>query len=292
MRKAELTTEQAKRVLLGHGIIVKHHALGHGTGLKLTDTQRERFDNNLKRGAGFQLRFDEEQREHHQLHGKGVFTLLRQAKDIATRFISGPRTHASPTLRKQLASNDTIVSMKVARTPLNQIAQMVATVVSDGNYDRALKDNQRRDAFHVSLILTLENGQEKRLEKNHIVQLSDYRPQGKEEMMYVPMPQRLTVKQMLDKAEKIDGKSLWVYSATQANCGDFVASVLHAIGIHSRLIDEFIAQDKQAYFKSLGLASKAAITLLPDLAARLDHAVNGTGIRRGLKNEPRASRGR
>jgi len=226
------------------------------------------------------LQFDEEQRARHQLRGKGVFTLLRQATDAAARFISGPRTQASPTLRKQLASNDTIVSMKVARTPLNQIAQMAATVVSDGNYDRALKDNQRKDAFHVSLILTLENGREMRLEKNHIVQLSDYRPQGKEERMQVPRIQRLTVKEMLDKAERISGKSLWVYSATQANCGDLVASVLHAIGIHSRVIDDFIAQDKQAYFKSLGLVSKAALLVLPDVAGRLDHAINGTGIRR------------
>jgi hypothetical protein len=144
----------------------------------------------------------------------------------------GPRHHAPPQIRKFLEQNkgQQIVSMEVGKVPINSYLARALNFITRGQFEEKRRQLGYNDINHAYVILTLGNGQQYRLEKNHVVEISKYKPNS-DQKFRVHLENFLPVDTFLENAEKYQRNqdsrgNFWTYDATNNNCQYFVKDIL------------------------------------------------------------------
>lgn len=209
------------------------------------------------------------------LDGDGVFSSIKN-------FFSGPRKQAPPKVRNFLSehSNDHIVKAYVSRTPLKAPLAAAANYLTKGKYEKKRKEAGYDDFYHTSLIFELANGKKFRLEKNAVVEISDFKPKN-EQVLPLNLSKPISVVEMVKNAESYQQKddkrpNFWTYDAQNNNCQYFVDDIIKGNPDiqHPEKVEKFTLQPEG---KEAIEDAKGAVKFVTDLAARADHAIHGTG---------------
>jgi hypothetical protein len=203
-----------------------------------------------------------------------------EEKQTYTNALLNGRNNYAPKDRALLSKigNEIITGFTIGRTAL------IGAIKTIGEYvinDKINYDNY----YHLFLIISLNNGQLLRVEKNHIIELSliSSFPNAELQMIYY-IPSGLTVDELLNNTKNYMGGKYFLYQAFGNNCQDFVLSVLRANNININKHDiDFIKQDVKNSLKNNTFLRKASNTGT-DLARVADVALYGAGIKIKNKN--------
>ena len=204
-----------------------------------------------------------------------VSTEPTEDKQSYTNALLNGRNNYAPKDRALLSKigNEIITGFTIGRTAL------ISAIKTAGEYiigDKIPYDNY----YHLFLILSLNNGQLLRLEKNHIIELSliSSFPNADLQMIYY-IPSGLTVNELLNNTQNYMGNKYFLYQSFGNNCQDFVLSVLRANNININKHDtDFIKQDVKGSLKNNTFLRKASNSLT-DLARVADVAYHGAGMK-------------
>ena len=205
--------------------------------------------------------------------------LLQRAIDFT---FSGPRSFAARPFRKFLEEkgNKQIAEIQIFRTPIYGVIDKVLNVISFG-YWYAVKDQLNYDnLFHLYMVVTLADGTQWRLEKNHIVEAK--REHNKHGGLNIPITHHApTVNELILNGEALQGKeAFWQYNAKNANCQVFVFTLLKGSNLDTREAEEFILQDTETAVGSLPQVTQRIINKVTDTAAQADILLHGRAIKR------------
>jgi hypothetical protein len=207
--------------------------------------------------------------------------------DPIKRFINGQRDHAPPSVRNKLKEigGDRIIWLQAARIPLPEAIAALGNYLSHGELDRERERQGYESIYHLSLIITLENELSYRLEKAHTISLTNYKPIYGEELIDIPMnsKKKLTLRTMIANGESYEGlEAFYKYRPFDTNCQNFVDAIIKSNDQtldSTKEIDTFVRQDSQKFKEALGPTGTKIAENATDLAARVDRAVHGDGIR-------------
>jgi hypothetical protein len=206
-------------------------------------------------------------------YGFGFFDLFR-----------GPRHHAPPQIRKFLEKHKgrNIVSMEVAKVPLNSYLSRALNFVTLGEFEKKRRELGYNDINHAYTILTLDNGEQYRLEKNAVVEISKYKPNS-DQKFRVHLENFLPVDTFLENAEKFQRTqdkrpNFWTYDATNNNCQYFVNDLLE--GNKKDIVNVPEAEEFSFQPKAGETISNRQVLgkILTDTAATLDRYLYGSGL--------------
>ena len=143
-------------------------------------------------------------------------------------------------------NDDTVDSITIGRTPVQQPIQAILKTVSTVPYD---------DLFHLFMIFNTAQGHKIVFEKNARINLSTSLPKIDESMLITNVP-HYTIKEYVAKTKQFMGDKFIPYDPDKNNCQDFVSGVLKANGISEGL--DFVKQDTSMIFEKKGWLSKTA----------------------------------
>lgn len=165
-----------------------------------------------------------------------------------------------------------IKSIVVARDPVQSLVQKALNFITLGKWNEMKKKLKYDDVYHLYMILTLENGKRLRLEKNQVVQMSDYSGTPKSSIV-VPVNKDVSLNEFIKKGiDKMGIKNFVRYSADELNCQNFVNSLLTANGLNSPEITKFVVQDVE---KLLTPLAKDVGQVVTDIAGTVTNLTGG-----------------
>lgn len=167
-----------------------------------------------------------------------------------------------------------ITSLKVGRTPISKVLDLVVDVISAGEYAKVKKKLGYDKMYHLYVIVNDKFV----LEKNELFNVKTYSPGKNEEVVFIPLNQDLTIGEFIRKASEGDEENFFRnYSAFGANCQMMVIRLLSKNGLLSENAKAFIKQDVETILKETGETSKKAghITNIGSLVNRLLQLASG-----------------
>jgi len=280
--KVSITGKQLAKLLKGEGVNLKYFQIINGTTtIDLDYTQCQRLTTSLRRQRGFYLRLSASEIEQHQLHGDGIFDALRTG---VSRFLAGPSDHESPAVRNILKSDpSSVVQAWLFRTPLNLIIKFILLYLSDSKFDDKRKELNANDVYHTGFIFTLANGKTFRVEKNAVVEVTPYHPQGKEEVMQIGLARHIPMEEWIHNAQSKHGADPFQYTPGMNNCSKFCEQMLGANPISSTSLGSaltFVHQESEQLFTTLSQAGQTLGNAGTNIAGRIDRVIQGEGVRR------------
>lgn len=175
-----------------------------------------------------------------------------------------------------------IESIVIQRVPIESALRGALDVISLGGFSKATKKLGYDDVFHLSMIVGLE-GLKKPVvvEKNEVINISYKIPPLKEggERLTVPVTKSLTLDQMLEATQSVQGSNFFLYHPANRNCQMFIRDLLKNSGLLTADAEAFIMQDAKEIFKRLPSWSEAIAKGVTDLGAQWDRIFYGKGAR-------------
>ena len=194
-------------------------------------------------------------------------------KEDLEQFIKGPREYAPPEVRENLKiyGNNKILYMYIIRTPINSILKTIVDIFANKTYDTL---------YHLYMIVKLDNNKFYIIEKNEVVVFREVKGIDiNEETEYRELKidyLNITVNSMFMKSEGAIGKNrFWVYSATKANCQDFIYNLLVNSEIGNKDIYNFVKQDTENIVNNT-IAN--FFDFITNTASRLDILIYGSAL--------------
>ena len=187
--------------------------------------------------------------EFKHLSGGGLFSdFFRHPIDtIKHVFSQASKLNNESTKTLEEFGNRPIVLMQIARTPLNQIIPTALNVVSFGQYNK-VKDKLGYDKlYHLSLLLTLNDGVKVIVEKNEVIKLSTNLSSLNNQTVYMNvdlMGKQLTLNDLIERTKALMGDvNFYEYDGFTNNCQIFIDQILNAAGLNKPQYHEFLFQD-------------------------------------------------
>jgi hypothetical protein len=186
--------------------------------------------------------------------------------------------------------NDSIVSIQVARTPLQGAITKFANWASDGKFDEKLKELGYDNAFHLFMKIKLSSGQTLILEKNERINLDESSPTFSPDTKFinVPIQKPIPLEEFMEKTRQMLGDhDFFQYSVSNNNCQKFIKSLLQANGLLTDPIENFIMQDAKELFSALPGWASAVAQFVTDTAGKASELISGQGRK---KKKPKAKK--
>ena len=193
------------------------------------------------------------------------------------------RVGAPPAIRKLLKEqgDKLITFLNVNRRPISSYANKFINLITNGQFDENKKNLNYDDVFHLALGFKLENGIDGAVDKSLKVGISGYPTEGETER--VPLRKKITLNQLFNNGEKMQGETFWHYHPITANCQKFVSSLLSGSGLMTPDLNKFINQDAETLLKNLSPMKETLIDKGIKIAENIEVALNGKGVKN--KNE-------
>ena len=173
----------------------------------------------------------------------------------------------------------TISSITIDRTPVPSLLTGALNAVSMGQFQKKLDKEPYDKVYHLRADLTFSDGSRLAIEKNEVINMYE-RPKRlpkSEQIQVSGIPSGLTLNNLLDGAEKIQGGKYFKYSAYDNNCQDFIMAVLKGSNLGNEEVYKFVKQDSKALFKNDSFTRKFANTVT-DLGAKVNEITTGAGL--------------
>lgn len=200
--------------------------------------------------------------------------------DLAKTVIFGRTNYPKDQLRliDQFGQN-TIVSIRIGRTPLPNTIYTALNVLSFGQFKKLLNRSPYDDLYHLFSLITLSSGQVVLLEKNQAINMriiSNYNPKGTE-WIDVPITHPdIQFKTLLDNTQNALGKDYFIYNSISNNCQRFILTMLQSNGLLTPELQLFIYQDVKTLFQKLKYLQPVVDTIT-DLGTKIDIISKGSG---------------
>lgn len=229
---------------------------------------------------------------------KKPYQITKKAKGLLLKrlssFLQGPREVAPPAVRKWLEQNKgkKIIHARVGTQPIAAPLPTVLNKLTGGDFEKVRREAGYNDINHSYLILTLDDGQEYVLEKNHVVEVSKYhKPRKDEKSLDVELDKPLQINEFLHNAEQFQQKdnaprgNFWQYDPTNNNCQYFVDDIVkgNAKDIdNTKALNQFSFQEEAPNtIRKIPKIAKA----VTDIAATADRLIHGEGMKRKRKRK-------
>ncbi len=208
-------------------------------------------------------------KNNQKLEGKGIVSNVK--KYIHTALTSRPGV--IDRLIKQYGDKK-ILQVTILRKPVERGIQKLLNLITMGGFNKAKKEMNYDEVYHLFVNMHLENGQIVGVEKNQRVNvnLSGFPTSGIDPSNILKINCNVLLKEMFEKAEQ-SGESFYRYNAVTANCQRFISVLMQAGGITGT--DNFVMQDATQLIKNSGLRRVAGV--ITDAAALGERAVKGHG---------------
>ena len=168
--------------------------------------------------------------------------------------------------------NNKVISAQIRREPIFAIIDKVINLISGGKFDEAKKEQGYDKMFHLSLILTLDNGVRLLTEKNErINMITSWKDTDKIEYLNVgSILNQPTLEQFFNNTEKAIGDHrFFTYNAFDQNCQRFIADLLQSNNSLSDNSKNFILQDAQSIVKKMPFFVSKISQFATDTAGRV-----------------------
>lgn len=186
-----------------------------------------------------------------------------------------------------------IYGLRISRAPVQSMVTRFLNGISFGQFGALQRKYGYDKFFHLSLIADVPIGAANEpgrfgqaivkplvLEKNEVLRVSQsVKHEPDAEILPIQVPQGLTLRQLLDNARRLQGdERFFRYDAFQANCQDFVMSILKANGLNTPALERFVKQDISELTRDLNPVTKAVAKNLTDLGHTVDVVIHGQGL--------------
>ena len=156
--------------------------------------------------------------------------------------------------------NDKILTLKIARTPLNKMLSGILNVMTLNKWNELQKKYGFDNLFHLSLIAN-----DVIIEKNETVTIEEVKHSSslKSNTEYHNVPlngKNITIKELVDNGQKMMGDKWFSYESFSNNCQSFVSSILRANGLETPEIRKFLYQDLTDFNEDL---NKSGFSFVP-----------------------------
>jgi hypothetical protein len=228
---------------------------------------------------------------HSILLGNGLLDHATGAYRALTEGVrKGATKRFNDFLLDPVGGQQAIVHLAVVRKPVLRGVQWALNLLSLGGFERVKRYLKYDDVYHNLLIVTLGNGRQVLLEKNHVVEFRTPTPADLQQRQgNIPIPPGITIASLVAKASAADPRAFWQYDARDNNCQRFTIQMAAATGLgvsDPYAISLLQQQDAEALVASLG-ALQHIPKRVTDLAGTLDRVRYGDGafiaINRRLK---------
>jgi len=212
-----------------------------------------------------------------------VHRYLTNPRQIATRIIYGRYDDYPPSVKDILNQygSQAVQSMILRRKVLSSIYTNIMSVWTKGETERRIKEMPKDSLYHISMIVTMANGQKILIEKNAAINMQLNPESGGEIQTQVcPMvPGAFTLGNMMDNARKSVGDAKFFgYSAKDNNCGNFIQYILKSNNIYTEAEHAFIDQDTKTVLAGFPSLRKVMNTIT-DIGARLGVLEEGGALK-------------
>ena len=199
-------------------------------------------------------------------------TLSESMKQFSEAMLRGSNNYTTQVidLIKKYGDNP-IMKMEIKRSPVRKMVVKALDVLSLGKFE---KENPYDTLWHLYILLTLDDGNILRLEKNSVLSLKlNAKDDEHTESMAVEYPKDrlITLNTILEKTRQYMGKKYFLYNAKGNNCQDFLRSVL--------VSNDLGTPDEIAFIKQ---STRDIFNKSPDYLRRF--ALFTTNTRAGLEN--------
>lgn len=209
--------------------------------------------------------------------------------DLAKTIIFGRTTYPKDQLRliEKLGQN-TIVSIRIGRTPLPNTIYTALNVLSFGQFQKLLNRSPYDDLYHLFSLVGLSSGTTLILQKNQAIDMRvispSYNPKGTE-WIDVPIAHPdITFKTLLDNTQRALGKDYFIYNSISSNCQRFILTMLQSNGLLTEQLQTFIYQDVKTLFNKLKYLQPVVDTLT-DLGTKIDILQKGSGRKKKIDDK-------
>jgi hypothetical protein len=230
--------------------------------------------------------------------GKGIFTMENLTKAFSgfnpLRLVQGA-FHAStygrgdryaPYVREIIKKygEKKINKIQISRAPIMKSISSLLNILTKGVLKQRMDKFGYDDLFHLKLLVYLEDGTKIGIEKNEKINMTvNEKPKDGEEYKDVyPFKQDITLNDLLEGAENIQGEKYHQYSGHSNNCQDFVMALLKGSNIGDDDDYRFVKQDVASLFEEYDFVKKIQ-DFTTDVAGKLSEIVYGSGI---VKRKP------
>lgn len=213
----------------------------------------------------------------HTTLGAGLIDTIKNVANRVKGFFIG-RNDFSPNVRNLLSlyGNNTVKHITVARTPVSKIAQILVDFLSLGTVGMKKKELNYDDIYHLFMVVTLDNGQRLRIEKNEEIGITD-NYMARDNGMNVNITHTVTFSDLLNKPLQAIGDSFYRYNARTNNCQLFVTNVLKNNNLFTSALGGYINQNAEELLSKSPDISKKVLDLATELRARSSILINGYG---------------
>jgi len=168
--------------------------------------------------------------------------------------------------------NNKVISAQIRREPIFAIIDKVINLISGGKFDEAKREQGYDKMFHLSLIITLDNGQKLLIEKNErINMITSWKDTDKVEYFNVgTIFSQPTLEKFFENTQKAVGDHrFFTYNAFDQNCQRFIADLLQSNNALSNDAKNFILQDAQSIVKKMPFFVSKIAQFATDTAGRV-----------------------
>lgn len=176
--------------------------------------------------------------------------------------------------------NDTVVDIKIGRTPLPTLLTSSLNILTLGAFQKILQQSSYDKLYHLFCIVLLDSGVQILVEKNqgiNIKTVGKYDPKHTEYVQSTYIPSGLTFKELLDNGQRVLGNKYFPYDATKSNCQDYIIGLLKGSSILNSKLQSFVKQDVASLFKDYQNTLKV-VKGITDIGSAVDTIQKG-GIR-------------
>lgn len=182
-----------------------------------------------------------------------------------------------PLVRKwlEMHGREQITSIQVKRKPVQKAVQTFTNLLSFGQLNKAIKDLNYDDIFHLSLVI---NGKYE-IDKKDVITEQNYNKENGEELIDVPLNgQYITIDSLIGNTQQYMGSSYGVYDPFTYNCQNWVYSVLVANRLDTPQLKQFIMQDSETIYKYFPhFATSISSFVSGKLAPSINRVIYGEG---------------
>lgn len=151
-----------------------------------------------------------------------------------------------------------ITKIVIQRAPIKTVpVDALMNLITNGNFNKSLKEFGYDKLFHLFMIITLEDQTEISLEKNETIQMKKSPTKSDFETINVNLSGKvITLNELMEKTSNLMGNKFFPYNPINNNCQDFISSVMKAIGLNTSAIDTFVNQPVDKLFETYDKSGK------------------------------------
>lgn len=166
-----------------------------------------------------------------------------------------------------------ITSIKIVRTPITGKINKLLSVITQNQFNKAVKENGYDTMFHLALFINNRY----LLDKQEVVHFEPKNPiQADSETMDIYISKDITIQTLIEQTKKYMGdRNFNYYDAFENNCQDFIIGILKANDLDLEKYMDFVKQDAKSVLSKLPKYTSKVSRFITDIGAVAEKIIHG-----------------